>query len=115
MSHIEAPDIYILSSELLLLLAVWFVPPLLVSSFLQFAMFKRTGIWKAHRLIALGAIFATVTLSPVLGLLALQLPLPMLLGVPGSIWLLPLAFVIVFVVARLSSKLASRVAHLPAS
>jgi len=97
---------YILPTELLALFAVWFIPPLTVSSVVQAATFKKAGIWHRSKVRGVGAILGTLLLSPLLGLLALPLPIPRWLGVSENLWILPLAWVIVLIVGLVSVKLA---------
>ena len=106
-------DNYILPAELAMLFAVWYTPPLLISFVVQHSIFKRSGVWRSSRITALCAIFSTLVLSPVVGFIALTIPLPIpnWLGVSENMWVLPLAFIIVFLVTVLSVKVATSYVH----
>jgi hypothetical protein len=107
---------YILSGELVALIAFWFLPPLLIACGVQAWFFSARGMFRSHRRRAVGALIATVLTSIVVGLalLASPLSLPRWLGVTnvsvaGQSWpLLPLSFVTVAAIATVFAIWASR-------
>jgi hypothetical protein len=111
---------YVLPSELVALVAFWFVPPLLIACGAQAWFFAARGTFRSHRRRAVGALVATVLTSIVLGvglLLASPEFLPRWLGVTHvsfggqSLPMLPLSFVTVVLIAPIFAYLGVRHAH----
>ena len=84
-------------------MAIWFLPPLLISSVAQVVYFRKTKLWSKFKALCIGVILTTVVLSPAIGILSFSLPIPRWLSVTQDLFILPLAFVIVFCVAFLLS------------
>ena len=105
---------YILPNELAILFAVWFGPPLLIASAIIIAIFRRAGLWHRAKGTCISLVVVMFVISPVLGFLALRLPLPRWLGVSDNLWFLPLSYVIVLVVAIVSALVVTTYVRRPA-
>lgn len=89
---------YILPAELVVLMLVWYVPPILVSAAIHVSVFKKLGISKSTLLPVLVTIFIMAVISFVLGFYALVLPqgyIPSWLGATDSMLIMPMAFIVV--------------------
>ncbi len=88
-------------TTLIALFALWFVPPLIVSSAVQVWVFRKAGARSRAR--GVGAILATLILTPSIGYLSMQVHLPTWLGVAHDIWLLPSAWLIAFLIGLMTT------------
>jgi len=89
---------YILHSELIVLLVVWYSLPLLVSITLQLLYWSKIGLLKSNKLAVSGSIVTTCILSPLVGYFSLSLSIPEWLGPIGGMFIMPAAFMVVFIV-----------------
>ena len=92
-------DNYILPSELIILLLVWYLPPLILASGIEVLIFRKLGAWRNNYKACIAAIAATFIISISLGFFTLQLDLPNWLAVTDNLFFLPMAFIIVCLVS----------------
>jgi predicted neutral ceramidase superfamily lipid hydrolase len=92
-------DHHILPLELVVLTAVWYLPPLVIASLGQIYVLRNAGVWISSRVTCTLAVLITYVLSPVIGYFALPLPIPRWLGASDNMLFLPMAFIIVALVA----------------
>ena len=90
---------YILPNELIVLLLVWFLPPLMLASIIEvFTFHKLGGLGKNYKR-CIGAVTVTFITSIILGIFALQIKLPNWLAGSDNLLFQPVAFIIVFLVS----------------
>ena len=94
---------YILPSELIILFIVWYLPPILICTIIQVCHFKNKGLFNSSKYKTLFAIFSTPMISVIIGVLLLPIQIPRWLSASNDLFILPLAFIIVFTVGYIFS------------
>lgn len=94
---------HILPLELVVLTSVWYLPPLVLASLGQIYVLRHAGVWISSRSSCILAVLITYGLSPVIGYLVLPLPIPRWLGASDNMLFLPMAFIIVALVALITT------------
>ena len=104
-------DHYILPSELIILVLVWYIPPLILASSIEVFIFRKLGKWESNYKAFIGTIVLTFIISVLLGFFALKLDLPNWLYVSNNLFFSPIAFISVFLVSIIVIGCSQYVLH----